>query len=61
VFEKMNEHTKECIEYNEKYESDIPPNFRECVCDEDELLSKLKDDINHVLRKLRQVEMDSYV
>lgn len=30
----MTEHTKDCIEYNEKYESDIPPNFRECICEE---------------------------
>ena len=54
-------HTEECIEYNEKYESDIPPNFRECICNEDEQMQELKDKINHVLRKLRQIEMDSYV
>ena len=54
-------HSKECIDYNEVYESDTPPYFRECICDEDEQLEKLKNDINHVLRKLRQVEMDSYV
>ena len=60
MLEKMN-HTKECIEYNEIYESDIPPNFRECICNEDEQMQELKDKINHVLRKLRQIEMDSYV
>ena len=60
MLEKMN-HSKECIDYNEMYESDTPPYFRECICDEDEQLEKLKNDINHVLRKLRQVEMDSYV
>ncbi len=39
----MPEHSEECIEYNEKYESDIPPNFRECICDEEEIQNKKED------------------